>query len=229
MQKFRQKIIFSICLACLPFIANAASYSGTVSINEKGKKGLASEYSDTIVYFVPDSPLETGGQTPLQDKEMVMEKKAFSPRVLPIQKGTTVSFPNFDPILHNAFSTSAKNKFDLGLYSGGDEKRQLFDKSGLVRIYCNVHHNMVAYVLVFDNPFYTKINTDGSFVLNNLPDNYSGSVFVWHPRSKVIKKHITAEEHQESESFQISLTKRKIPAHKNKLGKSYKRLKEKNY
>ena len=205
----------------------AADYSGSVLITEKGKSIAASEYADTVVYFVPAKPVEAVTLS-TETKEIVMKKKGFIPRVLPIQLGTTVSFPNFDPILHNAFSTSPKNKFDLGLYGGGEEKSHTFEKTGLVRVYCNVHHNMVAYILSFDSPYFTTPTSSGEFILKDLPSG-SGELVLWHPRAKAIKQKIDLSTSMEGETFELKLTKRRIPKHKNKFGKSYRRSKKKDY
>ncbi len=205
----------------------AADYNGLISITKKGKPVKPSEYADAVIYFVPDQVINT---PPLntETKEMKMEKKTYSPRVLPVSVGTEVSFPNFDPILHNAFSTSTNNNFDLGLYSGGDKGSHKFEKPGLVRVYCNVHHAMVAYILVFDSPYYTTPSSEGSFTLKDLPP-VSGQLFIWHPRAKLIKKKFDFSKAVEQEKFDLELTKRRIPKHSNKAGKSYRKIKKKNY
>lgn len=205
----------------------AVDYKGTVSISKKGKPVSQGEYADTVIYFVPKQTVET---EPLntEPKEMKMEKKKYSPRVLPIAVGTEVSFPNFDPILHNAFSTSTNNNFDLGLYSGGETDSHTFDKAGLVRVYCNVHHAMVAYILVFDSPYFTTPSSNGEFVLNDLPE-IPGQLFIWHPRAKLIKEKIDLSQTIEQKKFNVDLTKRKIPKHSNKDGKSYRKARKKSY
>lgn len=157
-----------------------------------------------------------------------MKGKSFLPRVLPIQVGTTVNFPNFDPILHNAFSTSRKNKFDLGLYGGGEQESHTFDKTGLTRVYCNVHHNMVAYILSFDSPYFTVLTSEGEFSLKDLPSG-SGELVLWHPRAKAVKQKVNLSADISGQNFEIELTKRRIPKHKNKLGKSYRKAREKVY
>lgn len=205
----------------------AADYNGVISITKKGKPVKPNEYADTVIYFVPEQAVNT---PPLESEtqEMKMEKKSYSPRVLPITVGTEVNFPNFDPILHNAFSTSTNNNFDLGLYSGGDKGSHTFEKSGLVRVYCNVHHAMVAYILVFDSPYYTTPSSEGKFTLKDLP-SVPGKLFIWHPRAKLIKKKIDLSKAVEQEKFDLELTKRRIPKHSNKDGKSYRKIKKKNY
>jgi plastocyanin len=209
-----------------PIQVFAAEYSGTVKLINKGKPAKTKEYEDVVVYFVPDDL--TNNFTSIETKEIKMEKKTFSPRVLPITVGSSVNFPNFDPILHNAFSTSRNNKFDLDLIGQGDSSAYTFDKTGLVRVYCNVHHSMVAYILIFDSPFYTRISTNGEFTLENLPDS-SGELFVWHPRAKVMKQKLDTILANEKKEFKLELSKRRIPKHKNKTGSSYRAKREKRY
>jgi plastocyanin len=219
--------IFTLSLLTLSFSSFAVDFSGAVELSEKGKPATKKEYEDTIIYFVPNEPVSTDSMAK-ETKEMKMEKKKFLPRVLPVTTGTEVSFPNFDPILHNAFSTSTNNNFDLGLYSGGENEVVTFEKSGLVRVYCNVHHSMVAYILVFDNAFYTRLSNDGNFELKDLPAT-SGTLYIWHPRAKVIKQEVNMASVKSGDKFNLDLTKRRIPKHSNKLGKSYRKAREKNY
>jgi plastocyanin len=209
-----------------PIQVFAAEYSGTVKLVDKGKPAKTKEYEDVVVYFVPADSINNF--ISIETKEIIMKKKTFSPRVLPITVGSSVDFPNFDPILHNAFSTSRNNKFDLGLIGQGDSSQYLFDKPGLVRVYCNVHHSMVAYVLIFDSPFYTMLSTNGEFNLENLPP-VSGELFVWHPRAKVVKQKLDLSIANEQMEFNLDLNKRRIPKHKNKTGSSYRAKREKRY
>ncbi len=94
----------------------------------------------------------------------------FIPNLLPIRIGTNVEFPNLDEIQHNVLSYSKQKRFDLGRY-GKDESPavQRFDKPGLVRLNCDVHPHMRAYILVLDSPFFTLTDTNGSYRLENLP------------------------------------------------------------
>ena len=78
--------------------------------------------------------------------------KAFSPHVLVVPVGSTVSFPNHDPFNHNVFSLSEENPFDLGLYGRGETRSVRFTRPGIVRVYCNVHAQMSALVVVRDSP-----------------------------------------------------------------------------
>ncbi len=86
---------------------------------------------------------------------MVTRRKEFVPRVLVVPRGSRVRFPNEDPILHNVFSVSTPQPVRPRPLQGGPGKEKRFEKPGLVRVFCNVHHDMVAYILVLDTPYHT--------------------------------------------------------------------------
>ena len=100
---------------------------------------------------------------------MVSQRKTFAPRVVAVPVGRPVAFPNEDPIFHNVFSVSGENHFDLGLYRSGRSKDRSFSVPGLVRVYCNIHPQMVGYVRVVDSSFVTVTGKDGSFSFEGVP------------------------------------------------------------
>ena len=85
---------------------------------------------------------------------MTMKGKAFLPRVTVVPVGSTVDFPNEDPIFHNVFSVSGENRFDLDLYKRPKSGSWTFQAPGLVRVYCNIHPQMSGVVLVRDNAYF---------------------------------------------------------------------------
>jgi plastocyanin len=94
----------------------------------------------------------------------------FRPALLPVRAGTAVAFPNGDDFYHNVFSYSKPKRFDLGRYRKEDEPAmQVFDKPGVVKMYCEIHQNMRGVILVLDTPFFTRTDTNGFFTLTNLP------------------------------------------------------------
>ena len=114
--------------------------------------------------------------------------------MLVVPVGSTVSFPNHDPFNHNVFSLSEENPFDLGLY-GRDEVRSVrFARPGLVRVYCNVHAQMSALVVVRDNPWYAQPASDGSFTLGPVPPG-SYALHAWHERAPELTRplEVTAD------------------------------------
>lgn len=104
----------------------------------------------------------------------------FVPRVLAVLVGTTVDFPNNDKTFHNVFSASEARKFDLGLYPPGKSRSVIFDKPGVIKILCNVHPNMEAFIVVKAHPFFAAPDTRGNYQLNAVPLGKYRVEF-WHP------------------------------------------------
>jgi plastocyanin len=100
---------------------------------------------------------------------MVQRGKKFIPHVLAVQKGTAVDFPNNDPIFHNAFSNYSGQIFDVGLYKPGTSRTVTFSRPGVVRIFCNIHANMSAVIVVLDTPWFATTDKDGNFRIDDVP------------------------------------------------------------
>ena len=117
-------------------------------------------------------------------KRRVVEQrnKQFSPRLLAVPPGSTVAFPNFDDFYHNVFSTSATQPFDIGMYKSGQSREMKFDKTGLIRLGCNVHARMAAFIFVIDAPNYVPVDGANPFHFRSLaPGKYRA--LVWSERS----------------------------------------------
>ena len=102
------------------------------------------------------------------------------PHVVAITRGSTVDFPNDDPIFHNVFSLSSAATFDLRRYPPGQSRSETFTKAGLVKV-CHIHSHMSATILVLDHPYFTIPNLDGSFELPNVPPGQY-TLVGWHER-----------------------------------------------
>ena len=121
------------------------------------------------------------GALPPTRSELRQEHETFLPHVLAITRGSTVDFPNDDPIFHNVFSLSSAATFDLRRYPRGESRSQTFTKTGIVKVYCNIHSHMSATILVMDNPYFTIPALDGAFELPNLPPG-EYTLVGWHER-----------------------------------------------
>lgn len=104
----------------------------------------------------------------------------FDPRVLAIPVGTEVAFPNMDPVFHNVFSYSPTRRFDLGRYGKGRSRSVTFDEPGLVKVFCDVHASMSAYILVVDSPWVTQPDAGGNFAIDDVPAG-THRMTLWHP------------------------------------------------
>jgi plastocyanin len=100
---------------------------------------------------------------------MDQRNETFVPHVLAITAGTVVDFPNSDRFYHNVFSLSKPARFDLGRYAKGKSKSVRFDQPGIVRVFCEIHSHMNAFILVFAHPFFAMTDGDGRYRINNVP------------------------------------------------------------
>ena len=110
---------------------------------------------------------------------MNQRNETFVPHLLAITTGTIVDFPNGDPFYHNVFSLSKANRFDLGRYPSGKLKSVQFTQPGIVRVFCDIHSHMNAFILVFSHPFFTVTDDEGRYRIDNVPPgNYN--VIAWN-------------------------------------------------
>jgi plastocyanin len=109
----------------------------------------------------------------------------FSPRVLAVQVGTIVEFPNNDRVFHDVFSFRDGKKFELGLYPVGVVKHVPFDRAGLSRVFCNIHPGMAAYVLAVDTPYFAVSDRDGRFTLTAIPAG-TYTYHAWRPGGDIL-------------------------------------------
>ena len=119
---------------------------------------------DQVIVYVETVP---GTFRPERTK-MDQQNKLFIPYVLPVLKGTTVEFHNSDELQHNVFGVGA-DEFNLGNWTKGIMREHTFNKPGEVTLLCNVHPEMEAYVLVLQNPYFSKLDSDGKFRIANVP------------------------------------------------------------
>jgi plastocyanin len=147
----------------------------TLQVDVAGKTGAP--LADAVVYAMPVNAKVQLKPQPLVN--IVQINKTFVPKMTIVQTGTDISFPNKDSIGHDVYSFSPAKTFELKLYSGVPAKPILFDKSGLVTIGCNIHDQMIAYVMVVDTPYFAKTDAQGVAHLEGLlPGDYD--VKAWH-------------------------------------------------
>jgi plastocyanin len=173
-----------LVLASLAGVVQPAEVSGRVTMLDKDDRPGEDVGQAVIWLSGPPSP-----PRPAVQAEIGTSNKEFSPHVLVVPVGSTVSFPNHDPFNHNVFSLSEENPFDLGLYGREEVRSVRFERPGLVRVYCNVHAQMSALVLVQDTPWYAQPASDGSFSLGPVPPgNYT--LHAWHERAPELARSL---------------------------------------
>jgi plastocyanin len=133
------------------------------------------------------------GTLPITHREIRQEREEFTPRVLAVTKGSTVDFPNGDPVFHNVFSLSGAAAFDLGRYPMGRSKAATFTKPGLVKVYCHIHSQMSASIMVLDHPYFTIPELDGTFTIPHVPPG-DYTIAGWHERvgERTVTVHVKA-------------------------------------
>jgi plastocyanin len=200
----------------LPPCAGAGTVAGRVSLTDKGGRP-ARDHSDVVVYLdgVKVRPQPAAAT-------MSMKGKAFIPRVVVVPVGGKVDFPNDDPIFHNVFSVSGENRFDLQLYKRPKTGSWTFQHPGVVRVYCNIHPQMSAVVLVRDNSYFTRAAADGSFAIEGVPSGRY-TVKAWHERAAVEASAAVAvpERGEARAELALDASRFRRVAHKNKYGKDY--------
>lgn len=138
-------------------------YAGQV-----GEIGPADPPSAVVYLEGPFPSAATNGTPP--SAELWQREMQFHPALLPVRVGTVVAFPNGDGFYHNVFSYSKPKRFDLGRYRKEDNPPvRVFDKPGVVKLYCEIHQHMRGVILVLDTPFFTRTATNGDYRLESLP------------------------------------------------------------
>ncbi len=153
--------------------------------------------------------------------QMRSDQKQFRPRVVAVPRSATVDFPNVDPIYHNVFSVSGANRFDLGLYRSGASKTHEFDQPGLVRVYCNIHPQMVGFVMVVDSDFVMVTGPDGKFRFDGVPAG-SYTLKVWHEEAGETATPVALRSGENEDTpIRLDVSGFHPQPHKNKYGKEY--------
>lgn len=160
----KRLLVFAGMLALAAPLA-AASVGGRV--NFKMKKGQSPVVAETLVWLEPAAG--KAAPKPAAKFQMTTRGKTLIPHVLAIPVGSTVEFPNDDPISHNLFSLSPAATFDLGLYRKGAGKSEKFTSPGIVNVYCNVHPTMSAVIHVMPTPYYAFADAAGNFAVHDVP------------------------------------------------------------
>jgi plastocyanin len=156
------KIIWMMLLANFVFWSANSTMAGTI----KGKvkvRGLRSP-KDVVVYI---DRVEGAFKPPKEHAKMDQMKMVFTPHVLPVVAGTTIDFHNSDTVLHNVFTPDkCADKFNLGTWAEGEVRSYTYKEVGCVSVVlCNVHPEMEAWVVVFQNPYFYKTDKDGAFTI----------------------------------------------------------------
>jgi len=152
-----------------PNVADLGAAASTLDISDRLRS----------VVYLESAP--RGAFESVETTHPVMDQRGerFIPHVLAITTGTTVDFPNSDHIYHNVFSLSKTKSFDLGRYAAGHSMPVRFDRPGIVRVFCDIHSHMNAFILVFSHPFFSLTDSEGRFRIDNIPPG-TYTVVAWN-------------------------------------------------
>lgn len=176
------------CMATIAaFLLAADLYSATVDDKSgivKGRITIAGKpTADAVVSIEGVAAERVKSRSAAVSKKAILDQREmrFVPHVLPVLIGTTVEFPNNDKNWHNVYSKSEAKEFDVGLYAPGNSRSAKFDKPGVVRVLCNVHPAMEAFIVVKEHPYFAAADKQGNYRIDAVPlGKYR--VQVWHPQ-----------------------------------------------
>jgi plastocyanin len=159
-------------------VAASAGPRASVTGNDVLK---APDFTDKLrsVVYLETAPSGAFEQTDPGHAVMDQRNETFVPHLLAITTGTTVDFPNSDRIYHNVFSLSKTKSFDLGRYAAGRSQAVRFDRPGIVRVFCDIHSHMNAFILVFSHRFFAVTDADGRYHIDDIPPG-TYNVVAWN-------------------------------------------------
>jgi plastocyanin len=170
------------------------------SVADLGTPAALHDLSDRLrsVVYLDSAPRRAFDDVEPGHAVLDQREERFVPHVLAITTGTVVDFPNSDRIYHNVFSLSKARSFDLGRYAAGRSKPIKFDRPGVVRVFCDIHSHMNAFILVFSHPFFSLTDTDGRFRIDNVPQG-TYNVIAWNEGVSSEPKAVTVTDGGEAE------------------------------
>jgi plastocyanin len=215
-------IIAAVVLSgCAAVAAQEGSVTGRVTVGQ-----TSPPRSSTVVWLTPASPNGRSLPEPTRRAVLRQKNKAFEPHLLVVTQGSSVEFPNDDPWFHNVFSLFNGKRFDLGLYEAGTSRTVHFDREGVSYIFCNIHPEMSAVVVVLSSDYFATADKQGNFSIPNVP---SGRyvMHVWSENVEANSLLALSREVQVGDSAR-TLGVIHVPAppaisvtHKNKYGQDY--------
>lgn len=193
--------------------------TGQVRVLDRGGR-VARDVDDAVVWLTgPGVRI-----VPPDTVRVVTDDKEFVPRVTVVTVGSTVSFPNRDSFNHNVFSLSAEGPFDLGLYGRGEEASTTFPRPGLIKVYCNVHPEMSAFIHVVESSHFSRPLSDGTFAIEDVPAG-TYTLIAWHERAaeQVATEVVVGRSNPRPVNIELDARGFTFEQHTNKYGRPYRR------
>ena len=199
------------------------------AVKQAAEHGGADDFSNVVVWLTPlgsSAPAKAASEPARIPPVITQRNKTFEPHILVVEVGTVVQFPNKDPFFHNIFSLFDGKRFDLGLYEAGTTRSVRFDRVGISYLFCNIHAEMSAVVVVVDTPYFAMSNRSGTVSIPHVPDGRY-ELRVWYERSlpedlKGLTLPITiSDSGRNLGAFRVVENPNFTLAHKNKYGQDY--------
>jgi plastocyanin len=203
----------------------AATVEGRVELRDSREAAVnrKMDYSSVVVWIERPGVTSTASA---KHAQMLQKNKTFTPHLLAITAGTSVDFPNLDPIFHNAFSNYDGQIFDVSLYPPGTTRSVRFMREGVVRVFCNIHAAMSAVIIVLKTPYFDTTGRDGHFEIADAPAG-DYTLHVFHERATQASLdaltrtvHVTGAD-VVVPTFSISESGYLHTPHTNKYGRAY--------
>jgi plastocyanin len=217
-----------LCAFAVNF-ATAAEVTGQVAVSAVNGKARPNRDVSVVFWLAPypdDAASRTRAQSDAAHLQLIQRNKVFDPHVLAVQAGSQVDFPNRDPFFHNVFSLFNGKRFDLGLYEAGSTRNVHFDRAGICYIFCNIHPQMSAVVVVVDTPYFAVSDARGDVVISGVPPGqYQLNLWEEHCSAKTLKglsRVVTVgQDAMRLGSIHLQESNEPVAMHLNKYGKPY--------
>jgi len=223
-------LLIGSLVAHATLLAQSLTVTGRVTLVTPANRGRPADNSNAVVYLTPiegTTVSPQAGTPPGTGRfRLVQKNKRFTPHLLVIPVGAVVEFPNHDPFFHNVFSLFEGKRFDLGLYEAGATRTITFNKPGVSYIFCNIHPEMSAVVIVTEYPYYAISNAAGEVTISAVPAGRY-QLNVWHERClpdalKSLSREVTLSPSSASlGELRLPESGDLLSKHKNKYGGDY--------
>jgi plastocyanin len=203
-----KQVSSSLRAALLALALLAAAPAPAASLVVTVLKRDAKPLPGAVISAEPD-----GTPSPAPAVRAIMDQVnlAFVPDVLVIPLHSTVQFPNSDAVSHQVYSFSSARQFQLPLYRGKPYPPVQFDQPGVVTLGCNIHDNMLGYIVVTAAPYFGRSDARGEFSVPDLPAGRY-RVRVWHPLLNEAGPERVVEIHEARATVEFRLARSLRPA-----------------
>lgn len=212
------RIVGAAIALALPLKLAAAqgAVAGQVSILER--PGVrTTDLADAVIWLES----KTGPAASPTRSQIVMESRQYVPRVRIVPVGSSVAFPNQDPFRHNVFSKAGPSEFDLGLYARGESKEARVARAGIYPVFCNIHAQMLAFIVAVPTPHVAQPSPDGRFSIAGVPAG-TYTLHAWHDRAGEKTRVIqVGSDGAPDVTVELDAQGYRFVQHKNKFGQEY--------